>query len=67
MAEKIYQRYSTQTKPLHQILEKMLRYKREYKWSDKEYDDFRKELVSLLSGNRALEIDYNQNLPILQI
>lgn len=62
LAEKIYQRYNNGTKPLHEILEKMLKYKKENKWSDKEYDEFRKELTNLLTGNRALEIDYNQNL-----
>src|SRR5690606_3716664 len=32
------------------------------KWSDFEYDEFRKELQYQLTGYRALEIDYNQKL-----
>lgn len=62
LAEKILRKYNNGTKPLHEILEKMLKYKADNKWSDYEYDEFRKELTNLLSGNRAMEIEYNQNL-----
>lgn len=62
IAEKIYRKYSSGTRPLHEILESMLKYKQENGWSDAEYDEFRKELSYLLTGNRALELDYNQNI-----
>lgn len=62
LAQKIYRKYINGTRPLHEILEKMMRYKTENKWSDQEYDEFRKELSALLTGQRAMEIDLNQNL-----
>ena len=62
MAEKIYKKYNEGNRPLHEILESMMKYKTKYKWSTSEYDEFRKELMYLLSGNRAYEVDYNQNL-----
>jgi len=61
-AQKIYKKYNNGNRPLHEILEKMMKYKTEYKWSDAEFDEFRKELTSLLSGQRAMEVDLNQNL-----
>lgn len=62
MAEKVYEKYSQGNMPLHEILDKMMKYKSRNKWSDAEYDEFRKELSGLLHGNRMLEIDYNQNI-----
>lgn len=62
IAEKIYRKYSSGTRPLHEILESMMKYKSENGWTDSEYDEFRKELSYLLTGNRALELDYNQNI-----
>lgn len=62
LAKKIYKKFSSGNKPLHEILNKMMKYKSENHWTDSEYDEFRKELSYLLTGNRALEIDYNQNL-----
>lgn len=62
IAEKIYRKYSDGSRPLHEILERMMRYKTENKWSDSEYDEFRKELTHLLTGNRAMEVDLNQNI-----
>ena len=61
-AKKIHDRYASGDKPLHEILNKMMSFKTKHKWSDTEYDEFRKELTSLLSGNRAREVDYNQNI-----
>lgn len=61
LAMKIHKKYQ-EGRPLHEILDRMMRYKAEHKWSDAEYDEFRKELQYLLTGQRALEIDYNQNL-----
>lgn len=61
IAQKIHRRYQ-EGRPLHQILDRMMKYKSEHKWSDSEYDEFRKELQYLLTGHRALEVDYNQNL-----
>lgn len=63
-AEKIYRKYNDGSRPLHEILNRMMKYKTEHKWSDAEYEEFRKELTYLLTGNRALEIDYNQNMAI---
>ncbi|XWV26297.1 putative core protein [Tupanvirus soda lake] len=62
IAEKIYRRYNDGTRPLHEILDKMMKYKTQNNWSDAEYDEFRKELSYLLTGTRAMEIDYNQNI-----
>jgi hypothetical protein len=62
IAEKIFRKYSEGNRPLHEILDRMMAYKAKNKWTDSEYDEFRKELGYLLTGNRALEIDYNQNL-----
>lgn len=62
LAEKIYRRYRDGNKPLHEILDKMMEYKIRYKWTDSEFDEFRKEISNLLTGNRAMEIDYNQNI-----
>lgn len=64
VAARIYNKYSNGSKPLHEILQKMMKYKAKHKWSDYEYDEFRKELTSLLTGNRAKEIDNNQNIDI---
>lgn len=62
LAQKIYDKYNQGNRPMHEILEKMMKFKNDYKWSDQEYDEFRKELSALLTGRRAEEIDYNQNL-----
>lgn len=62
LAEKIVRKYNDGSRPLHEILDKMMKYKIDNKWTDEEYDEFRKELSSLLTGNRAMEIQYNQNL-----
>lgn len=61
-AEKILQKYATGKKTTYEILKKMLKHKAEYNWSDMDYDLFRKELSDLLTGKRAMEIEYNQNL-----
>ena len=61
LAEKIHRKYN-EGRPLHEILDRMLSYKAKNKWSDTEYDEFRKELQARLTGQRALEVDYNQNL-----
>jgi len=62
VATNIATKYRDGRRPLHEILEKMMKYKSENKWSDAEYDEFRKELSSMLTGNMAMEIDLNPNL-----
>jgi len=62
IARKVYNKYHDGSKPFHEILEKMKKYAAKNKWTNIEYDEFRKELSYLLTGVRALEIDYNQNL-----
>ena len=62
IAHKVYKKFSSGNKPFHEILDAMMKYKSDNKWTDKEYDEFRKELSYLLTGSRALEIDYNQNI-----
>nr|WBF70783.1 hypothetical protein [Megavirus caiporensis] len=62
LAEKVYYRYSSGSKPTHEILEEMMKYKAKHKWSDAEYDAFVKELKYMLTGNRAMEIAYNQDI-----
>lgn len=61
-AEKIYAKFNRGDRPFHEILDRMMKYKIDNKWTDYEYDEFRKELSNLLIGSRAMEIDYNQNL-----
>src|SRR5688572_9313043 len=43
VARKVVTRYHDDRRPLHMILEKMASYKDQNKWSDMEYDFFRKE------------------------
>jgi len=62
IAAKIAKKYRDGTRPLHEILDRMLKYKNENKWSSFEFDEFRKELYHLLTGDRAMEIALNQNL-----
>jgi hypothetical protein len=63
-AEKILNKYSSGKYSLHEILKKMLKYKQEYKWSDLEYDEFRKALFNRLTGQQALQVEYNQNIMV---
>lgn len=62
LAEKVYRRYGEGhgSRPLHEILDKMMHHKKEQGWNDVEFDTFRNELVSLLTGTRANEVDNNQ-------
>ena len=62
VARKIYSKYADGSRTLTDILSKMLKYKNQNKWTDTEYDEFRKELYAVLSGDRASEVHYNQNL-----
>lgn len=64
LAQKIYRKYSNGERPMHEIMEKMIRYKTKHKWSDYEFDELRRELINLTHGRRALEIDYNQNISV---
>jgi len=50
VAEKIYNKYHNGDRPLHEILTKMLKYKKDNGWSDSEYAEFQRELSFLLSG-----------------
>lgn len=61
-ADKILKKYANGNKPMHEILNKMMKYAKANKLSDYEYDEYRKEITNRLTGNRAYEIDYNQNL-----
>lgn len=63
VAGKIYKKFKDGSKPFHEILDRMMRYKIEHGWTEVEFDEFRKELTYRLTGNRALELDYNPNLP----
>ena len=62
VAKKIVKKYGNGERPLHEILDRLIRYKTKNKWTDEQFEEFRRILFSLLSGKRALEIDYNQNL-----
>lgn len=62
IAQKIYKKYVNGNRPMHEILDKMMKYKIENQWSDAQFDEFRKELTALLTGQRAMEIDLNQNI-----
>lgn len=47
---------------LHEMLEKMLQYKKKHNINDVEYEEFRKELANILNDNYSQEIEYNQNV-----
>lgn len=64
IADKVYRKYNEGRYTLHQILDKMMKYKADNKWTDAEYDEFRKELSNRLTGRRSSEIDNNQNIEI---
>ena len=61
-AMKIARHYEKSDTPLHAIIDKMRKYKHKHKWTDFEFDEFRKELSNILTGARVLEIDYGQHL-----
>lgn len=61
-AHEIYSRYQDSKMPLHDILEKMMRYKIKNKWSDYKYEEFRKELSALVHGQKLQEIDNDQQI-----
>ena len=61
-ARQIHSKFASGTRPFHEILDRIMKYKIKQKWSDAEYDEFKKELSHLLTGRRAMEIDYNPNL-----
>jgi len=60
VAEKVARKYQSGNRPLHEILNKMLKYKTENKWTDVEYEFFRSELEKRFDGRRMYEIDNNQ-------
>lgn len=60
-AEKIYSKYSSGNRPLHEILQKMLKYKVEHHWTDAEFDQFRREVSQRLSNTRPHEVEIGLN------
>uniref|UniRef100_A0A6C0CCW9 Core protein n=1 Tax=viral metagenome TaxID=1070528 RepID=A0A6C0CCW9_9ZZZZ len=60
VAEKVARKYQSGNRPLHEILNKMLKYKTENKWTDIEYEFFRSELEKRFDGRRMYEVDNNQ-------
>jgi len=62
IAAKIARKYSDGSRPLHEILDRMLKYKSDNKWTDFEFDQFRKELYAILTNERAIEIAFNPHL-----
>jgi len=65
-AQNVYQKYSKGDVPFHEILEKMTRLKNKNNWSDAEFEHFRAKLAQYLTGDKAREIDYNQNIMALR-
>ena len=57
VAEKIQHKYSDGSRPLHEILNRMLKYKTDQGWSDMEYSEFAKELSDLLSGKKHADVE----------
>lgn len=57
IARKIYEKYGEGKRPLHEILNKMMMYKKENKWSDYEFNEFYKEIQYLLTGTKAREAE----------
>lgn len=66
LAHKVFKKFHRGNKPYHEILESMMKYKSDNKWSDAEFDEFRKALSYLLTGQKTMEIDNNQNNPALR-
>lgn len=64
LASKIYKKYHHSGRPFHEILEKMIRYKKTNRMSDYEYDEVRKELSNLITGNSRGNSDETQPLYI---
>lgn len=65
VAQKIYRKYQNGDRPLHEILNKMLKYKKDNNWTDAEYEEFRRELSHLLSGSRPNEITSTGSFALL--
>lgn len=63
VAEKINKKYVQKNRPLHEILNLMMKYKKKNNWSEAEFELFRKHLSSMLTGNYAHQIDHNQEIP----
>jgi len=63
VASKVIQKYQHDSRPLHEILAKMVRYKNQNDWTDVEYEIFRSELEKRFQGKRSDETDYNQWKP----
>ena len=62
IAGKIARKYSDGSRPLHEIIDRMLKYKSDNKWTDSEFDQFRKELYAILTNERAVEVAFNPHL-----
>jgi hypothetical protein len=62
VAEKVKTKYDTGMRPLHEILEKMTKYKKDNDWTDSQYNIFMNELKRTLSPQQAFEIDYGHEM-----
>lgn len=62
LATRVARKYSDGRKPLHVILDKMMKYKTKHHWTNQQYDEFRKALYEQLSGTKRMnEIDLNND------
>lgn len=64
VAEKVKARYESGSRPIHEILDKMIKYKNDNDWSDAQYAVFTDKLREILSGKQADEFANNQQLVI---
>lgn len=64
VANKVRNKFDSGRLSLHEILDKMTRYKKDNNWSDAQYSIFTTKLTEYLSGKQTLEIDNNQELII---
>lgn len=62
VANKVRNKFESGRLSLHEILDKMTRYKKDNNWSDAQYSIFTTKLTEYLSGKQTLEIDNNQDL-----
>lgn len=60
LANKVMTKYSDGSKTLHEIFDIMRKYKNDNKWTDFEFDEFRKELAYRLSGTPQVKLAYGQ-------
>lgn len=55
VAQKVYKRYSESNLPFHEILKRVIKYKEKNKWTDSQFEEFRKKLIDLYEGKKLIQ------------